>query len=130
MTFMTEMGRSWGHRSTNQRRPIAREAKSDGSLLGSIEQYLPNLKRFSYEVTSSHVEALMNVQGTKRLLLTGNQRRLLAAKGKSLGRKALMELTTIVTLIDPGDEVGLSQGEIQCRERLGGILRYYYHDAA
>jgi putative transposase len=33
-------------------------------------------------------------------------------------------------LIDPGDEVGLSQGEIQCRERLGGILRYYYRDAA
>jgi transposase InsO family protein len=33
-------------------------------------------------------------------------------------------------LIDPGEEVGQSQGEIQCRERLGGLLRYYYRDAA
>ena len=43
------------------------------------------------------VEALMEAQGKKRLLLTDDQRRLLAVKGKSLGRKALMELTTIVT---------------------------------
>ena len=33
-------------------------------------------------------------------------------------------------LIDRGDEVGLSQGEIQCHERLGGILRFYYRQAA
>jgi hypothetical protein len=39
----------------------------------------------------------MKSQGKKRLLLSDDQRRLLAVKGKSLGRKALMELTTIVT---------------------------------
>jgi transposase InsO family protein len=33
-------------------------------------------------------------------------------------------------LIDPGEEVGQSPGEVQCRERLGGLLRYYYRDAA
>ena len=33
-------------------------------------------------------------------------------------------------LIDPGDEVGNSTGKIQCRERLGGLLKYYYRDAA
>jgi len=33
-------------------------------------------------------------------------------------------------LIDPGVEVGKSQGEVQCRERLGGLLRYYFRDAA
>jgi len=33
-------------------------------------------------------------------------------------------------LIDPGDEVGQDIGEVQCRERLGGLLRYYYRDAA
>jgi len=33
-------------------------------------------------------------------------------------------------LIDPDGEVGRSQGEVQCRERLGGLLRYYYRDAA
>ena len=33
-------------------------------------------------------------------------------------------------LIDPGEEVGQSQGAVKCRERLGGLLRYYYRDAA
>ena len=33
-------------------------------------------------------------------------------------------------LIDPGEEVGRTTGEVACRERLGGILRYYYRKAA
>ena len=33
-------------------------------------------------------------------------------------------------LIDPGDAVGELQGKIECRERLGGMLRYYYREAA
>jgi putative transposase len=33
-------------------------------------------------------------------------------------------------LIDPGEEVGRTTGEIACRERLGGTLRYYYRKAA
>jgi hypothetical protein len=33
-------------------------------------------------------------------------------------------------LIDPSQEVGSSKGDVQCRERLGGLLRYYYRDAA
>jgi len=33
-------------------------------------------------------------------------------------------------IIDPDDEVGRGTGEVQCRERLGGMLRYYYCDAA
>ena len=33
-------------------------------------------------------------------------------------------------LIDPGDEVGRTEGEIQCREQLGGLLKYYYRQAA
>jgi hypothetical protein len=28
-------------------------------------------------------------------------------------------------IIDPGKEVGRSEGEIVCDERLGGLLRYY-----
>lgn len=39
----------------------------------------------------------MQSQGKKRILLNDDQRRLLAVKGKALGRKALRELTTIVT---------------------------------
>ena len=33
-------------------------------------------------------------------------------------------------LIDPGEEVGRTTGEVVCRERLGGILRYYHRKAA
>ena len=33
-------------------------------------------------------------------------------------------------IIDPGDEVGLTDSDVQCRQRLGGLLRYYYRDAA
>ncbi|HJN09786.1 MAG TPA: integrase core domain-containing protein [Pirellulaceae bacterium] len=33
-------------------------------------------------------------------------------------------------IIDPGDEVGQVAGSIASHERLGGILRYYYRDAA
>ena len=33
-------------------------------------------------------------------------------------------------LIQPGDEVGRRAGNVVCRERLGGLLRYYYRNAA
>ena len=33
-------------------------------------------------------------------------------------------------IIEPGDEVGAVAGKIGCRERLGGLLNYYYRDAA
>ena len=49
------------------------------------------------EFYRAELEAVMKAQGKKRFLLTDDQRRLLAVKGKSLGRKTLLELTTIVT---------------------------------
>ena len=33
-------------------------------------------------------------------------------------------------LIHPGEEVGRVAGKIQCQKNLGGLLRYYYRDAA
>ena len=33
-------------------------------------------------------------------------------------------------IIEPNEEVGQGHGEIECRERLGGILRYYHRKAA
>ncbi|QDU80114.1 hypothetical protein Pla110_18360 [Polystyrenella longa] len=33
-------------------------------------------------------------------------------------------------LIDPDEVVGSLAGKIECRERLGGLLKYYYRDAA
>ena len=32
-------------------------------------------------------------------------------------------------LIDPGEEVGRTTGDVACRQRLGGILQYYYRAA-
>jgi len=46
---------------------------------------------------NDQIEALLKKLGKKRLLLTDDQRRVLAVKGHALGRKALLELTTIVT---------------------------------
>ena len=39
------------------------------------------------------IETLLKKLGKKRLLLSDDQRRVLAVKGKALGRKALMDLT-------------------------------------
>ena len=33
-------------------------------------------------------------------------------------------------IIMPGDEVGLVTGEVCCRARIGGLLRYYHRTAA
>ena len=33
-------------------------------------------------------------------------------------------------LMEPGEEVGRTIGEVACQERLGGILSYYYRQAA
>jgi hypothetical protein len=33
-------------------------------------------------------------------------------------------------LISPGEDAGRTMGKIDCRERLGGLLRYYYRRAA
>ena len=33
-------------------------------------------------------------------------------------------------IIEPSDEVGCTNGQIQCRERLVGMLKYDYRDAA
>jgi transposase InsO family protein len=32
-------------------------------------------------------------------------------------------------LIQPAEEVGRDEGVIDCRERLGGLLRYYHREA-
>ena len=46
---------------------------------------------------NAQIRVLMDLQGRKRLLLNDQQRRLLAVKGKVIGRRALLKLTTIVT---------------------------------
>lgn len=33
-------------------------------------------------------------------------------------------------LIDPSDEVGRTKEDMECRNRLGGTLKYYYREVA
>ena len=49
------------------------------------------------EFQNDQLTALMQTLGNKRPLLTDDQRRLLAVKGKNIGWKAFLQVTTIVT---------------------------------
>ena len=32
--------------------------------------------------------------------------------------------------LSPDENTGRTEGEVRCRERLGGMLKFYYRDAA
>ena len=102
-----------------------------------------------YLMTENRV--LREKLGKKRIPLNDDQRRRLAIKGKILERMIFFgerSLQVAVSeflshfhaernhqglgnrLIKPGEEVGRTAGEVACRERLGGMLRYYYRQAA
>ena len=81
------------------------------------------------EFQNAQIAALLKQPGRKRLLLDDNQRRLLAVEGQAIGRKALFKLTTIVTPDTPCADCQ-DHVEPQCREWLGGLLKYYHHRAA
>jgi len=49
------------------------------------------------EFQSTQIQVMMEKLGSKRILLNDEQRRRLAVKGKALGRKLLLEITTIFT---------------------------------
>ena len=66
-------------------------------LLVTICGLLNQRQQQIIEFQNAQIDALLKKLGRKRLLLDDNQRRLLAVKGQAIGRKALFELTTIVT---------------------------------
>ena len=66
-------------------------------LLAILSGWIHHRQQKMIEFQNDQIESLMQSQGKKRILLTDDQRRLLAVKGKALGRKTLQELTTIVT---------------------------------
>ena len=69
---------------------MARPARS---ICGRVNQRQQQIIEFQ----NAQIEALLKKLGRKRLLLDNAQRRLLAVKAHAIGRKALLELTTIVT---------------------------------
>ena len=63
------------------------------ALCGMVNQRQQQIIEFQ----NAQIETLLKKLEKKRLLLDDNQRRLLAVKAHSIGRKALRELTTIFT---------------------------------
>ena len=63
----------------------------------ALSAWVNQRQQLIIEFQNAEIEALLKKLGKKRVLLTDDQRRLLAVQGKVLGRKALIELTTIVT---------------------------------
>jgi len=66
-------------------------------LLIILAGWLRHRQQQIIEFQNNQMTSLLKQMGKKRILLTDDQRRLLAVKGKALGRKTLRELTTIVT---------------------------------
>ena len=66
-------------------------------LFVALSGWVNQRQRQIIEFQNSEIITVMQAQGKKRLRLTDDQRRLLAVKGQALGRKTLLELTTIVT---------------------------------
>ena len=66
-------------------------------LLVILSGYVNRHQQQVNDLYRTQLKFLLQAQGRKRILLSDDQRRQLAVKGKLLSRKALMELTTIVT---------------------------------
>jgi putative transposase len=66
-------------------------------LLAAMSGWVNQRQQQVIALQGTQIDALLRKLGKKRLLLTDEQRRLLAVQGHALGRKALLELTTIVT---------------------------------
>jgi len=66
-------------------------------LFAALSGWIYHRQQQMIEFQNDQIETLLKQLGKKRLLLTDDQRRRLAVKGKALGRKTLRELTTIVT---------------------------------
>ena len=82
-------------------------------ITGSVDQEL--LLRNEYLAAENRI---LRNQIKGRLRLTDGERKTLAEIGKKLGRKTLAT--------SEENDVG---GSIRCRERLGGLLKYYHREA-
>ncbi len=66
-------------------------------LFAILSGWIHHRQQQIIEFQNDQIQSLLKQWGKKRILLTDDQRRILIVKGKALGRKTLMELTTIVT---------------------------------
>ena len=66
-------------------------------LLAALAGWVNRKQQAVIDFQGTQIQVLMEKLGKKRLLLSDDQRRRLAVKAKVLGRKALLEITTIFT---------------------------------
>ena len=66
-------------------------------LLAALAGWVNQKQQAVIDFQGTQIQILMEKLGKKRLLLNDDQRRRLAVKAKVLGRKALLEITTIFT---------------------------------
>jgi putative transposase len=66
-------------------------------LLAALAGWVNRKQQAVIDFQGTQIQVLMEKLGKKRLLLSDEQRRRLAVKAKVLGRKALLEITTIFT---------------------------------
>ena len=69
-------------------------------ILVALAHWINHYQQQRLEFQGTQIQVLLELQGKKRLLLSDDQRRRLAVKGKCLGSKALSELITIPVPID------------------------------
>ncbi len=67
------------------------------SLFAILSGWIHHRQQQIIAFQNDQIQSLLKQLGKKRILLTDDQRQILAVKGKALGRKTLMESTTIVT---------------------------------
>ena len=66
-------------------------------LFATLCGWVNERQQRTIEFQNAQIETLLQKLGKKRILLTDDQRRVLAVKAKGIGRKTLQQLTTIVT---------------------------------
>ena len=88
----------------------------------------PHTSSGSRATEVSVTSAPRSVGGSLRQILKSSDIEAVVLPPKSPNLNAHLERAN--RIIDAGDEVGRKDGELSCRPRLGGLLRYYYRDAA
>jgi len=77
---------------------------------------------------------ILKAQIKGRLLLTPEEKATLAEIAQRLGRKVLKEVAAAAQenriLFPFQTEARREEGAVRCRERLGGLLKYYEREAA
>ncbi|QDU92380.1 hypothetical protein Pla8534_01260 [Lignipirellula cremea] len=66
-------------------------------LFAILSGWIHHRQQQIIEFQNDQIQSLLSQLGKKRISFTNDQRRILAVKGKALGRNTLRELTTIVT---------------------------------